>query len=82
MFFDNPAEAMSNSCTAALLNDHPTAPRFSSACTKLRAPGIGTVPLPKYNRSNEYKSFYIIMMNRMKAKKAPNNLQIAQLIAT
>merc|ERR1712127_365057 len=45
IFFDTPAEATSNPSTAALLSDHPTAPRFSSACDKFLAPGMGTVPL-------------------------------------
>jgi len=74
IFFDNPAEALSSSSTAALLNDHPTAPRFSSACTKLRAPGMGTVPLPKYNSSIEYTSFYITILDRKKAKTARSQL--------
>jgi len=45
IFFFNLNEAMSNSCTADLLKDHPTEPKFSSAWTRFLAPGIGTVPL-------------------------------------
>eukprot|EP00986_Skeletonema_menzelii_P016341 scaffold14344_cov69-Skeletonema_menzelii.AAC.1 len=40
IFFLTPAEALSNSCTAAELSFQPKAPKFSCACAKLRAPGI------------------------------------------